>query len=82
MAYGEHNGVLFSEWKTNDGGEIDKEEPDYEDDNATVEEIYYSEYSGNLMITVYTDDKFISIDVPVIADSDWNEFVDSLPRWE
>lgn len=69
-------GVEFSEWT---GGE----EPENQY-RSKLEECYYDPHTGDLVIT-FTDrdsDRFFDLSVPVKAVSEWNEFADSLPRWD
>lgn len=51
--------------------------------DGEIEEMYYDEGDGILAIGFNApDDQFFSLEIPVGATEDWNEFVESLPKWE
>ena len=81
MAYDGHNGVKYSRWEP-DISEETYEEPKVDTTDATLDELYFESYSGELNVTVETPDGYVSIQIPVKADRDWNEFVGSLPTWD
>lgn len=70
-------GVEVSEWPE------DSDKPD-EQRHCKLEELYYESYSGDLVIRFEDRDTGRTFDVstPIKADPNWNEFADSLPRWD
>lgn len=81
MAYDNKNGVKYSRWDS-DGDEYG-DEPDVQETDAVLEELYFSPHSGKIEITVMTEsDGFIAIDIPVLPVKSWRKFVESLPMWE
>jgi hypothetical protein len=78
MAYDGHTGVKYRRYADdhNDG-----DEPLVDTGSATLDELYFSSYSGELEITVETPEGYIGLNIPVKPDGDWNEFVESLPKW-
>ena len=75
--YGNVKPVTYSIWK-----EEDETEPSIEVDNAKIEEMYYDKSAGKLFISIIHDDRCIYVDIPVLANNDWNDFVQSLPEWD
>lgn len=69
--------VSYSIWK-----EDDDEDPSIKVNDAEVEELYFDSKMGVLYLSVIHDDRCIYIDVPILANNNWNDFVDSLPTWE
>lgn len=67
-------GVEFSEWL-----EDDEQEPSTEMPNATLEEMYVS--NGHLYLAVIAGERGMYFNIPILAREDWNDVVDSLPRW-
>jgi len=81
MAYNGHTGVKYKRYKEHDGEDLDPECV-VDDSGAVLNELYFESYSGNLCVTVDTGDEYVSVEIPVKADKKWNEFADSLPRWD
>jgi hypothetical protein len=73
--YSSIRGVDASLWN----GEV--EGPEWDDPSARLEELYYDDATGSLVVMIDTDKGTVSLDVPIKACPRWNEFVDSLPRW-
>ena len=81
MAYDGHNGVMYRRYDEFPEDE-DMEPVMAIDAMGTLDELYYESYSGNLCVTAQIEDEYVSLEIPVKADKDWNEFVESLPKWE
>jgi len=69
------HGVEVSKWPKNG------EQEDWDDRDARLEECYFDPNRGMLEITLVTDEGVLSIDIPVTATEDWNDFAESLPEW-
>jgi len=67
-------GAQYSRWL----GEED--EPVAKDSAAEIEEMYRE--GGRLIIRADTSDGLVDIAVPITTTQSWNEFVESLPKWE
>lgn len=76
-SYENVSGVEMSEWPE------DSDEPD-EQRHCKLEELYYEPYSGDLVIRFVDRDseRTFDVSIPIKADPNWNEFADSLPRWD
>lgn len=57
----------------------DETEPKVDVSDARIDEMYFTH--GDLDISMDTPDGHIRVSVPVKAVKDWDEFVDSLPKW-
>jgi hypothetical protein len=70
-------GVELGEWPE------DAEEP-AEQRHCKLEEMYYEPYSGDLVVRFIDRDtnRTFDLSIPVKADENWNDFADSLPRWD
>ena len=85
MAYNGHSGVKYRRY---DESMIDEDTDEYQDPECVIDtvgeldELYFESYSGSLCVTVQVADEYVSLEIPVKADTDWNEFVASLPAWE
>jgi hypothetical protein len=69
------HGVEITKWFKD--GDVEE----WDDRDAMVEEMYYEGAKGRIVLTVVTDDGLISQHIPVQAVPEWNEFVESLPKW-
>ena len=67
-------GAQYSRWL----GE--EEHPVAEDDATEIEEMYRE--GGRLIIRADTSDGLVDLAIPITAEESWNEFVDSLPKFE
>ena len=74
--YDNVSGVEMSEWPE------DSDEPD-EQRHCKLEEMYFEDYNGELVIRFVDRDtnKTFDLSIPLKADKKWNDFADSLPRW-
>lgn len=81
MAYDNQRGVSYSRW-TPDIDEENHDEPETDQSDAVLDELYFESYSGDLNVTVETDDGYLSLKIPVTARIDWDKFVNSLPQWD
>jgi len=72
-------GVEVAEWDDDE----DNHDP-VEQRHCRLEEMYYEECRGNLVITFEDRDtcRFFDVTIPIKADPDWNDFANSLPTWE
>ena len=70
------HGVEASKWPKN--GDVEE----WDDRDAQVEEFYFEECRGRLNLSIVTDEGLLSLQIPVQATEEWNEFVESLPTWE
>ena len=71
-------GAELAEWDARD----ESDEPS-EQRHCKVEELYYESYNGEIVIRFEDRDtgRFFDLSIPVKADDNWNDFADSLPRW-
>lgn len=74
--YTDMHGAEVSKWPKNGDQE------DWDDRDALVEEFYFEESRGRLNLSIVTDEGLLSIQIPVQATGEWNEFVESLPKWD
>jgi len=58
----------------------DGDEPETEQRDARVEELYYDEKMGQIDLRLRTDDGVILLSIPINARLDFNEFKYSLPE--
>lgn len=77
--YSSVDGVKVSKW----GPESEPENP-LEKFEGEVEEFYFEESRGRLILTVVHPDgeTVTNLMIPVTARNSWNSFVDSLPTWD
>jgi len=77
--YSRVDGVDVSKW----GPESEADEP-IEEFTGEIEEFYFEESRGRLILTVVHPDgeTVTNIQIPVSARNSWNSFVDSLPTWD
>lgn len=66
-------GTHYSRW-TDKGDDAEVNQND-----ATVEELYFDGHSGTLDLHVSTEDGHLSIHIPVTHSKKWREFVQTLP---
>lgn len=72
--YNRVKGVGYGRWVG------DETEPQVEQNGAELEELYFAD--GQLHLTLETEDGFLDIEIPVLARTDWDDFVESLPTWD
>lgn len=77
MAYSGIGGVRYARYD-DDNDDI---EPDHEQDNATVEELYFDKHTGMLVITFSAEGSFHDLQVPVLPKPSWTKFREKLPKW-
>jgi hypothetical protein len=69
--------VEFAKWSADSPDPIEQQ-------RCQLEECYYDPASGNLVLTFEgrDTDEFFDVSVPIVAVNAWNEFANSLPRWD
>jgi len=70
------SGVELAEWP-------DEDDEPAEQRHCELEELYFEPYNGELVVR-FVDrrtKRTFDLSIPVKADPNWNEFADSLPRW-
>ena len=80
MAYDNIYSVGYRRWDSDDNDDLHAE-PEVDVRDASLDEMYFDTYDGNLHITVETPDGYIGLDIPVLPVKSWGKFVDSLPTW-
>jgi hypothetical protein len=80
--------VMVSNYDNVAGVEVaeftDESDEPVEQRHCKIEEFYFEKYSGDLVLTFSDRDtgRFFSVSIPIKPNKDWNDFADSLPRWE